>query len=88
MTAPQHLEIVFPANIFPGDLAILTPASHAGPGLARLDAARVELLNGCGARVYTANGGALIGVVCYGEPEAPFEETYLLNEEDLNNGLR
>ena len=75
MTA--YLEIIFPQAADPGDVEILTPASYARPGRARIKKATVEQSG----RVLSHNGGALIGYVATGQPLTPFIETYWLTEE-------
>jgi len=74
-----HLEIIFQDNLDPADLDILRPATLVEPGRARLAKARVEQ-TGSGSRVYTCNGGALIGIILAGQPAPPFDAAYLLEE--------
>lgn len=80
-TQLRHLELIFPANVTPGDLDILAAATYDEPGRARLGAARVEQGNGSGSRVYSGNGGAFIGVIGYGQPEPPLNFSYWLEDD-------
>lgn len=82
-TNTRYLDLIFPANLSPGDVEIITPAQVDRPGRAKLLAARVESCNGSGSRVYTANGGALIGVISYDDPWWPYEAAYWLEDSNV-----
>jgi hypothetical protein len=74
----KYLELIFPHNVSPGDLEIVEAATEVEPGRARLLAAKAVRINGCGERVFSANGGALIGIVGYGQAESPYLMSYQL----------
>lgn len=79
-TQPKHIELIFPANAHPGDLEIIAAATYDEPGRLRLGAARLEEVSAKGCRVYSANGGAFIGVIGYDEPWWPYETAYWLED--------
>lgn len=76
----RYLELIFPHNVSPGDVEITLAATETEPGRARLLAARTVRVNGCGERVFSANGGALIGVIGYGQADPPYLMSYQLEE--------
>lgn len=77
MNTQKFLEIVFPENATPADLTIIQPATEAAPGQAALAAARIERE----ARVVSASGSGLIGVISPAEfMMPPYETAYWLVE--------
>lgn len=82
----SYLELIFPDDLDPADLEIIEAATYDQPGQARLLAAVVELVNGNGCRVYSSNGGALIGVIT-SEPIPPFNFSYLLGQDAAGEPL-
>ena len=81
MTTQKHLELIFPANVAPDvDLEITETATETAPGRARLKAAKAVRVSDFGERIFSGNGGTLIGVIGYGPPEPPYLLTYWLED--------
>ncbi len=80
----MYLDIVFPKNVHPADMEIIRAATADEPGEARLSQARTETA-ASGWRVYSSNGGALIGIAT-GEATPPYDTVYELGTEEAAQG--
>jgi hypothetical protein len=78
----QYFELTFPDHVAPGDLKIIREANREEPGRLCLLTPRIEAVNSHGFRVYSNNGGAMIGIVCVGRPEPPFDLSYWLEGDN------
>lgn len=77
-----YLELLFPSLVAPGDLEIITPASHDQPGRGRLLAAKRHPVTIGSQRIYSANGQKFIGYISDDQPLRPFDQTYWLEEDN------